>query len=271
MHLLPPVRRALRLYAGIDARIDRAQEATRGFVGGLLGAALHPAEQSALTVSTYDRGGQFDGRLEWETALLESLPAGRVLVGGAGNGREVAQLRALGHTTDALEPAAAPAAICRGRIDADGLLVVCDYAALTDAVLDGEPTAAHPLLDRSYAAVLLGWGSLTHVLEPAARCRLLQACDRLCPRGPIVGSAWIEGTRFAPDARPPEALGRRVGSLVGRLRRVPVPEDRLIFNRATGFGAALSPDALRALGDAIGRETRLDPDGVAPTVVWPPR
>ena len=88
-------------------------------------------------------------------------------------------------------PAAAPAAACRARLGPGDLLAECDYAALVDAVLDGAPTLAEPLVGRPYAAIVLGWGSLTHVLDPSARRRLLRACDRLCPTGPIVASAWI--------------------------------------------------------------------------------
>lgn len=270
MQRLPTLRRALRIYAAIDSRVDRAQEATRGFVGGLLGAALDTEEQSTLTVSAYDRGGQFDGVLEWEAEVFASLPSGRILVGGAGAGREVGHLSALGHAIDALEPAAAPAAACRARLGPGDLLAECDYAALVDAVLDGAPTLAEPLVGRPYAAIVLGWGSLTHVLDPSARRRLLRACDRLCPTGPIVASAWIEGTRFAPQASRAEATGARVGQVVGRLRGVPASEGRIIFNRATGFGAALTARELRALGDAVGRQTILDPTGASPAVVWPP-
>ncbi|MCB9523487.1 MAG: hypothetical protein H6702_08900 [Myxococcales bacterium] len=264
---MPLLHRALTAYARLDRAVDRAQAAAQGILGGALLEALHDAEQAALTARLYGVGGPGPtGLFAWEQTWFQDLPAGRILVGGAGRGREVQALRGLGHPVDALDPApgVVDALLAAGAERA----VAADYADLVSAVLDGAATPASPLTG-PYAAVLLGWGSLTHVLGGDARLRLVQACHRLCPRGPILASFWLAGSAQAQAPSRAETVGRRLGRTVGRLRgRAALAEARQ-FTRWAGVGAVLTGAEVEALGRGVGRDTRWGPEGPYPHVTWP--
>jgi hypothetical protein len=248
----------LHLYRRLDRGAGGLRARLRRVVSGVLVEALSEAEQVRLTAGLYDRPGPKRTALfGWEKPWFAALPPGRVLVGGAGDGREVAALRALGHGVDALEPAPGLAQ----KIEGAGVAVTADYAALSALFERAGPCDA--LRDRRYAAIVLGWGSLTHVLTAQARLRLIQACHRLCPDGPILASFWLQGS--AHDAGDSH-LAHAVGRLVGRARGLPAAPDRQ-FAPWCGFGARLSRAEVEALGHAVGRETRWG-EGLYPHVTW---
>lgn len=266
MRRMPLLEHALTTYARLDRAVDRAQAAVHGALGGALVEALSDAEQTALTARLYAVSGAGPrGLFDWERAWFAGLPPGRLLVGGAGAGREVRALRALGHAVDALEPVPT----LRGALIEAGAaqVAVADYGALADAVLD-RATGPAATLEGPYAAVLLGWGSLTHVLGTAERARLLRACHALCPAGPILASFWLTGSPHAQAPSRAARLGRRLGRAAGRLRGHPPAPATRQFTRWAGFGACLTPAEVEALGLAVGRCTQWGPPGPYPHVTW---
>lgn len=247
--LLPP----LHLYRRLDRGADGLRGRLRREVSGLLCAALSDAEQQRLTTGLYDRPGPKRAQLfAWEQPWFASLPPGCVLVGGAGDGREVAALRAAGHPVHALEPAPRLAA----RVEAERVFVA-DY---------GDLAAGRVALEAPYAAVVFGWGSFTHVLRAADRRRLVAAAAAACPDGPILASFWLQGS--AQDAGEGR-LGHALGRAVGRLRGLPPAPGRQ-FAPWCGFGARLTKAEVEALGRAVNRRVVWG-GGPYPHVGWWPR
>ena len=111
--------------------------------------------------------------------------------------------------------------------------------------------------------MLLGWGSLTHVLDAGERVRLLRALDRLCPRGPILASFWNERFDSAP---PPDVANRayRLGAAAGRtvaaLRKLPGAPAGELFTLHAGFAHRFTNDEIDALAATVGRTVLWDDD-----------
>jgi hypothetical protein len=245
-----PIARLLHAWEAIDQGVDRARRAGGAMASALFAQALSEDEQGQITISAYDAPPGRSEVFDWERRWFETVPPGRLLVGGAGNGVEVTQLRITHPQVDALEPAPVPAQTLRD-LPGSGRVVTADYADLVRAVSVGDGPAA-PLLGRSYTAIILGWGSLTHVLSPADRTALLKACHHLCPDGPILASFWL-----ARDQTPRRAarVGARLGRAVGSLRGLPVASPHREHVAGIGFGERLTVGEIEALGCAVGRTT----------------
>lgn len=261
-----PLLRAAAAAARAGQTLERAARAGTAAWGALLGESLSAAEREAVTLALYGRaGGELRALFPWEVQWFDAwLPrSGAALVAGAGAGAEVRALVARGLTVDAAEPvprlAAALAAAGARRV------FTADHAALAEGALSGMGPAAG-LRDARYAAVLLGWGSLTHVLDADVRRRVLAAVDRLTA-GPILASFWgAEGAGPAPGGRLAQA-GARVGRAVGRLRGHPPGAGDERFAPWCGFGHLFTVAEIEGLGAAVGREARWG-EGPYPHVAW---
>jgi hypothetical protein len=247
-------------YASAEAWLRQLQDALNGAARGLLGTALRTDEQEALGIAIYDRNFRptardalFAAERAW---LLERLPhaPAQLLVGGAGSGREAQPLCELGHHVDAFEPAARPMAACAARVGERGEVLRGRYEDLSRAVLDGGGGPLAPFASRRYDAVLLGWTSLSCVLEPDERRRLIAACDRLAPEGPLLVTMWMT-TQAALEGRAQRAgraAGTLVGSTLGRLRGVHADEPAA-FASGGGFYHLFSTEEIEALATSVGR------------------
>lgn len=267
------MRGAAIAYVRGDAWRRRMQEASRAAIAGLLGDALARDEQRRLGVLLYDVSFRATKRpaslWHWERGWFARRlppPSGRLLVGGAGAGREAASLCASGYAVDALEPAPRPAQSCRAVIGSQGDVVVACYEDLSQAVLDGMGGPAAPLAHRRYDAVLLGWGSLTHVLEPEERFRLLQACCRLAPTGPILASFWFTPEEISRGRA--HAAGQTIGQLIGRLRGLPSPSSAVSFGSWFGFAHTFTREEIETLAQRVGRSLIWESEGVYPHVTF---
>ncbi len=259
--------RAVAQVVGAYARIGRTLR-TVGHVArlvtdGALGAALATDEKTQLTVQLYDLDAQLydpaGGLWDWEEAWLgHRLPPApaRILIGAAGAGREALALAARGYQVAAFEPA--PVMCARAATAAGGRFpVVCaDYTDLADAVA-GRPGGDHlaAIVGREWDAVLFGWTSFSHVLDPAERVRVLAAAATLAPHGPILVSFVVRlGSPGAPSSRI-WRMARRLGRAAGRARGLdPDAGDAGIqFGRSIGFVRPFGPDELDAMAAAIGR------------------
>lgn len=251
--------------------------AARELVGGIAGAWLHKDERDALGATLYDAGRRLARQRlaawehRWFQGTLPPAPA-RLLIGGAGTGREAVALASEGYRVDALEPAPASAGECRRALGPASLVAEATYEALAAAVLDAAPNPAAGLACRRYDAVVLGWTSYMHVVTPEERARVLLALDQLAPRGPILVTF-----RLASRARPrgaPHRLGRAVGArLASRRRPTPAPAgENERFGVACGFLVGLTEAELVAEARQAGREARWDGegDGTARASLWPP-
>jgi len=259
---------------------QRLLSAQAAVMEGFLLSALTVEEQSVLTVRAYELhpgslapdAGLFDWEKEWFARDLPAPPA-RLFVGAAGAGREIAVLRRQGYEADALEPSPGLAARC-AAVAAPGRTVVATYADLCRAILDDGDGPAAVFAGRTYDAVILGWGSLTHVLIEDERRRVLAAATRLAPTGPVLASFYDAvqvDERSVPDRRAAR-LGRGAGRLVGRRRRVPAAPPDIRFFGHVGFCHAYTRDELDGLAAAVGR-TVVSSEGKYghATFVAPPR
>ncbi|MCC6558531.1 MAG: hypothetical protein IT372_36815, partial [Polyangiaceae bacterium] len=172
-----------------------------------LATALHTPElERAAALRHYaaapiyrDPGDQRAGLYPFEVRALEAYfkpPPARLLVHGAGAGREVLALLDRGYDVDAFEPVPTLAASLR-RAAAERP----DGGAPTASVdCEGmEEWAASPV--GSYDGVIVGWGAFTHLLRRDARVAVLRAFRKVCPRGPVLLSFWRREPVFDPAER----------------------------------------------------------------------
>jgi hypothetical protein len=211
--------------------------------------ALTEDEKSGLTIRLYGssttwlRSDLFAWERSWYERRLPARPA-RVLVGACGAGREPLALLDAGYSVDGFEPAPALVAVCRERLAGRARVFAFRYQDLSACVLDHRRDSGYEVASERYDAVLIGWGSLSHLGSAAERERLLRALDRLCPSGPILASFWRadEPSPFAtiPYGRAAR-LGRVLGKTVRQARRLPQGEtSHELFAPNVGFGYGLT-------------------------------
>jgi SAM-dependent methyltransferase len=150
------------------------------------------------------------GLWDWEAqAFTEALMGrSRILVLGAGAGREVIALAKMGHEVLGIEPSE--------------VLVAAGQQNLRDAGVAGEilcvPPTQVPLDIGTFDAAIIGRGVYHHIPRAARRIRFLQDCrDRLGPSAPLViGDFQVRTSerrgwdRLAGRLR--DELGDRIGS-----------------------------------------------------------
>ena len=209
--------------------LDRGAQALARLVSvvrdEVLFAWVPPSRRAELTAALYagqttyaPGGGTFRaGLFDWERALIEMPPfprTGRLLVGGAGGGREAVALRDRGYEVVAFEPVAA---LVRAGVPAvaerpGALLIRASYDDLVRAAR-GEPSPLAPALAAAGVdGVVLGWGSLGHVTEEEDRVALLRAVRAIAPAAPVILSFT--------DALAPDPRGSRTAALRRGLRRL---------------------------------------------------
>jgi hypothetical protein len=191
-HALPPWLRALNRVAAASHRLARLAAAVRD-ESALAWTA--PAARANLTASLFDRaptyapgGATFAlGLFDWERELLAPpFPQrGRILVGGAGGGREAVALLERGYHVIAFDPArelvrrGAPVVAAAG-----GALIAASYADVIRQAA-GDSTPLTPLLGTPVDGVLLGWGSFSLVVSDGERVALLRAVRAIAPAAPV--------------------------------------------------------------------------------------
>lgn len=229
----------------------------------LLLAALDEDERAAVNAEvfsaedTYAPGGSaFErGLFEWEREALahQAFPrGGRVLLGGAGGGRELLALAEMGYAVDAFEPAptlvhalSAQAARC-----ADSRALNGGYAELVRAARgEGGPLAC--LRGRGFDGVLLGWASFSHVTSDEGREALLLAIASLAPRAPVLLSYLGPDDDGRLNGRV-EALRAPVRAGLSRVFRREAAGEGEGFVPGAGFFRRTRPDELVALAESCG-------------------
>jgi len=140
-----------------------------------------------------------------------------VLVGGAGAGREALGLIRMGYEVVAFDPCEPLVEAARALPELEGTtFLVGAYADLVQAARGTGPLAR--AVRTRFDAVILGWGSLSQVLEEHSRIELLTALRRLAPTAPVLSSFLL--------GAPEPAVGRVAGlrdHLRGAMRAVGAP------------------------------------------------
>ncbi len=244
------------LYSWVDVMAERARRAGTRFMSGLLTTSLSRRHLQSLSPRLYDahlHTHRNHGLFEWERAWfrnrLPDRPA-RILVGAAGAGREAEPLAAFGYSVDAFEPGPRSAGMCERRLGRTGRVFTGSYGDLAAAVLDGEANPLSPLAGEEFDAVLLGWGSLGHLLVPSERARALHAAAALTPTGPVLASFFLasDGTTELDDSK-----ARSAGELVGRVLGGRSAARSLVFVSRYGFMDAVPKLEIDELAKEMGR------------------
>jgi len=182
---------------------ERVLRSTLGFAEGVALGALDEDARARLTRRLYERARPtsqrelFPWERRWFAEALPPAPAS-ILVGGAGDGRETRCLAEAGYRVLGFDPVA----------PTGGPILRGGYEDLTagDTELARRVREAGP-----WDAVLLGWGSYTHVVAAQARAGLL-ARLRTLSTGPVLVSYW----RAPVPAGRAKRAGYRIGRWVGR-------------------------------------------------------
>jgi hypothetical protein len=170
------------------------------------------------SAKTYDPGTtEFRDQLfNWEKDMIRRVfprPPARVLVGGAGGGREAFQLAASGYRVTAFESSAGLARSMAARAAAQPGVeaMIGRYESLP--LLAGLEGESIDLRSREpFDAALLGWSSFSHIRHAQPRISVLRAFADLTA-GPVVVSFFNRASTPARRSRlrrALETLGRRV-------------------------------------------------------------
>lgn len=257
--------RALQKVDRIAWASYRAQEVLRDEV---LLAWLDPAlrdvvtQQAYRSQDTYLPGGHHHehGLFDWEEAALAKAPfpqpplqpeggPARWLVTAAGGGREARVLAARGFSVDAFEPNDVLLAGAREVAARHPSLRVHegDYADFGRAARgEGGPLAA--VGEARFDAVLLGWGSITHLVDPAAHRALLDAVKIVAPKAPVLVSFFLRTDE--PQGRAARARLKLKGAFQALGGRAAPPG--LLYETAGGFVYWFTEREIRALAEAAG-------------------
>jgi SAM-dependent methyltransferase len=168
----------------------------------------HPERKAISYVDAdYNRSGLYG----WEATAIDEhfAPGSRVVVTGAGGGREVIALLERGFDAIGYEPNAALVAAGTQLLDENAdRLRACDRDVFPADV-------------SSCDAVVVGWGSYTLIAGRARRLAFLRGARRALPRGaPLLCSFWLR----PPERRRYFAITAATASIVRRLRRAERPD-----------------------------------------------
>jgi hypothetical protein len=177
------------------------------------------------------------GLFPWEEHIVDEhlVPGGRVLVTGAGGGREVIALLARGFDVHGYEPNPALAVIGSTLTAADGF---GDRVHVSDrSVVPAGATAD---------AVVLGWGSYMLVPSRTRRVELLRAASAATGERGVVVLSYFP----MPEDRRQFSAAHRVAAVLRRWRRrePPLLGDALTPNFAHHFTRGQVRDELAAAG-----------------------
>jgi hypothetical protein len=203
---------------------------------------------------TYLPGGATfeDGLFEWEREALTSSfpPSGRILLGAAGGGRELAGLCKLGYEVVAFEPS--PVLVEAARAVAapypKSKVISASYADLVRAVEAGSGPLAPHVCGREFHGVIFGWTSFSYVWREE-RDPLLKALRTLAPRAPVLLSYIGEGDTFEGKLARVRFWYRRLLRLTGA-PALAEPGDA--FHPWMGFLQVITPSDVQSLAERTG-------------------
>ncbi len=191
---------------------------------------LNPDDLNSVTAQNFDQSQFYassnhnrSGFFQWEQKALDQFFRGgsRVLVAGAGGGREVLALRQSGFAAEGFECSMALVQASRRIFDEAGEANYLIYCA-PDNVPDGPAV---------YDGVIVGWTVYTHIPTRWARIRFLQALhQRALSHAPLLLSCFIRSAPSSDDAMVFRIA--RLCSYFSRGRREPIEiGDRITFAR----------------------------------------
>lgn len=234
----------------------------------LLLAGLSTDEREAVNAAvfsaedTYAEGGPTfsHGLFGWERAALATAPfptEGRLLLGGAGGGRELAGLCTLGYEVVAFEPAPGLAAeLAKVAARHPGARA---YQGSYDDLVGAARGGGGPLagaVGGGFDGVVLGWASLSHVTDAGARSALLEAVRTVAPGAPVLLSYLGPDDDGRANGRV-ERLRAPLRQGLARLAGRAPAEAGEGFVPGAGFYQRFGAEEVEALAAAAGYEVAL--------------
>lgn len=179
-----------RAYRVSERWVRSALGAVKGAFDGAWLGMLDGPHLDRLDAAFYDGRGEYvdddytsSGLHAWEQSAIDRHfpPGGRVVVTGAGGGREVLALLRAGFDAMGYE--------CNPRLVQYGDRFL--RARGHEDRLHLAPRHSWPAPDARWDGVVLGWGSYTHITGRAQRIALLRAARTQVPHGaPLLLSFW---------------------------------------------------------------------------------
>jgi hypothetical protein len=249
----------------VATHLQRAQDNLVRFSEAFAAAAVDRQDLTEITIRQYDRRppGTFHGLFAWERVwLVRDLPPppAKLLVGGCGTGREVHELVALGYSVYAFEPAHDCAEVCRRDVPGAACIAELAYEDLGAAPAQRKPEAHALHMAAPFDAVLLGWGSLAHVLDEREQDKLFAVLAQLAPRGPILTTYLAAGT--AQSGGRAAVLGYTLAKWIGLDHTASIPphswqapplRERVVCVPHLGFAYLCDRARLTRLAQIAGR------------------
>ncbi len=263
----------MRLGRAVDAAAAAATIVRDELALALLGDPARDDVTSAFydASSKYAAGSPHDesGLTPFEEAAVAAHfppPPARLLVGGAGAGRELVALAERGYAVEGYEPVA--------RLVDEARRALAAHGASGEVWRGGHETLGEALRERatpSFDAVVVGWTSWAHLLGSARRVAFLRAVREACPRGPVLLSFFGPG----PDepGSPRERVRARVRRVVAALPGARPVEVGDALHQGRFFVHHVTPGELAREAEAAGYDVvhHADDASTYPHAVLRPR
>ena len=237
--------------------------------------ALSTNELKTLSLFFYEHNywnkSHRKGLFSWEKAWLTTLPEkSKVLVTGAGDGREVEALETLGYDVWALEPTDKGVNNCRERMRAPSQAYQLSHEEL---IRLWQQKRAHPLKEVKFDAIMVGWGSLTHCYGEQTRNQLFSTFSALCPKGSILSSFWGGGDRGVQNRinHWQRKLSTSVGQVLGSMRKSEICENLPIMMAPNvGPGICFHPQEIERLAKQMNADVSTFFENDQPYAIFKP-
>ena len=264
--LLKIVKHGLVLQAFYARQFRRLED----LLAGVSMAALNAENRGRLTAAVYGarKDYKLEGMFPWEEKWFSSdLPAPpvKILLGGAGSGREIRHLAQLGYRIVAFDPVPSFVQHGRRRLQSNqcDVFLVGSFEDLAAPADEAARTFQDNIKARGpYDAVVCGWGSFTHVSTDTHRRSLLQQFNLVCPDGPVLLSFWMRGEESQIRKGRAWELGWKLGRLLANRKDAtepPDPGDWFLGN--AGFGHFFTLEEIEELASSTGYELSRSPGG----------
>jgi 2-polyprenyl-3-methyl-5-hydroxy-6-metoxy-1,4-benzoquinol methylase len=218
---------------------------------GLWLGLLREGHLQEVTADGYTKGSTFStdehnrrGLFDWERKAIEKFfrPRSRIVIAGAGGGREALAMVAQGFEVMAFDPDERLIGECRSRLTTE--------EAQRLSLLTVPPNAVPALGDADFDAGIVGWGALGHMTSKSVRAEFLRRFgDLLKPGAPLLISFHLRAAQSRADSLR-HAIAKSVAAVTAG--RKPEAGDRFRIESTALFLHLFTPEEAKAEIEASG-------------------